>query len=73
MQTLTMHETPFSKSMASPIPKHQILDSSKLKEFVDDSFKLDEDGRKFSNWVKNTEGKREIAPYEQFLIFSVFL
>ena len=43
--------------------------SSKLKEFADDNFKFDENGRKFSNWVENTVGKGEIARYEQFLLF----
>ena len=28
--------------------KRQILDSSKLKEFADDNFKFDENGKKFS-------------------------
>ena len=28
------------------------LDSSKLKEFADDNFKFDENGRKFSKWEK---------------------
>ena len=42
---------------------------SKLKEFTDDNFKLDENGRKLSKQVKNTVGKREIARYEQFLLF----
>ena len=46
-----------------------ILDSSKLKEFADDNFKFHENGRKFSKWVENTEGKGEIACYEQFLLF----
>ena len=32
----------------------QILDSSILKEFADDNFKLDENDRKFSNRVENT-------------------
>ena len=32
----------------------QMLDSSKLKEFADNIFKYDENGRKFSKWVKNT-------------------
>ena len=32
----------------SPFPKKQILDSSKLKEFEDDNFKFDGNGRKFS-------------------------
>ena len=29
-------------------PNGQILDSSKLKEFADDDFKFDENGREFS-------------------------
>ena len=52
-----------------PFPKQQILDSSKLKEFADNKFKFDKDGRKFSKWVENTAGKGEIACYEQFLLF----
>ena len=40
-----------------------------LTEFADDNFKFDENGRKFSKMVKNTVGKREIAHYEQFLLF----
>ena len=39
------------------ITRQQILDSSKLKEFADDNFKFDENGRKLSNWVENTVGK----------------
>ena len=35
-------------------PPEKILDSSKLKEFADDNFELDENGRKFSKWVENT-------------------
>ena len=31
-----------------PFPKQQILDSSKLKDFADDNFKFEENGRKFS-------------------------
>ena len=40
-----------------------------MKEFADDNFKLDENGRKLSKWVENTAGKGEIARYEQFLLF----
>ena len=47
----------------------QILDSSKLKEFADDNFKFDKNGRKLSKWVENTAGKGEIAHYVQFLLF----
>ena len=49
--------------------RRQILDSSKLKEFADDNFKFDENGRKLSKRVENTVGKGEIARYEQFLLF----
>ena len=52
-----------------PITRRQILDSSKLKEFADDNFKFDENGRKLSKRVENTVGKGEIARYEQFLLF----
>ena len=50
-------------------PNDKILDSSKLKEFTDDNFKFDENGRKLSKRVKNTVGKGEIACYEQFILF----
>ena len=45
------------------------LDSSKLRQFADDNFKFDEDGRKLSKRVENTVGKGKIACYEQFLFF----
>ena len=51
-------------------PKGQILDFSKLKEFADDNFKFERNGRKFSKWIENTVEKGEIARYEQFLLFS---
>ena len=44
-----------------------MLESSKLKEFADNNFKFDENGKKLSKWVENTLGKGEIARYEQFL------
>ena len=44
-----------------PITRLQILDSSELKEFADDNFKFDENGRKLSKRVENTVGKGEIA------------
>ena len=40
-----------------------------MKEFADDNFKFDENERKLSKRVENTVGKREIARYEQFLLF----
>ena len=51
------------------LSQRQILDSAKLKEFADDNFKFDLNGKKFSNRVENTVGKGEIARYEQFLLF----
>ena len=47
-------------------PKKQILGSSKVKEFADDNFKFEENGRKLSKRVENTVGKGEIARYECF-------
>ena len=40
-----------------------------MKEFADDNFKFDENGRKLFKRVENTVGKGEIASYEQFLLF----
>ena len=60
---------PISGASNKPITRRQILDSSKLKEFADNNFKFDENGRKLSKRVENTEGKGEIARYEQFLLF----
>ena len=49
--------------------RRQILDFSKLKEFADNNFRFDENGRKLSIQVENTAGKGEIACYKQFLLF----
>ena len=53
----------------NPLPDDKILDRSKLKQSADNSFKYDENSRKFSKQVENTVGKGEIARYEQFLLF----
>ena len=53
----------------NPFPYEQILDSSKLKEFADDNFEFDENGRKLFKGVENTFGKGEISRNEQFLLF----
>ena len=47
----------------------KFLDSSKVKDFADDKFKLSENGGQFSKRVENTVGKGEIARNEQFLFF----
>ena len=41
-----------------------------MKEFADENFKFDENGRRLSKQVENNVGKGEIARYEQFLLFS---
>ena len=46
--------------------------TNKLKEFADDNFKFNKNGRKLSKQIENTAGKGEIARYEQFLLFPVF-
>ena len=58
-----------SPFVSQPISRQQIfIDRSKLKPSADDSFKFDENSRKFSKHVENTVGKGEIARYEQFLL-----
>ena len=44
-----------------PFTERQILNSSKLKEFADNRFKLGENCRKFFIRVENTVRKVEIA------------
>ena len=52
-----------------PLPDDKILDSFKSKEFADDNFKFDENGRKLSKKLENTVGKGEIARYAEFHLF----
>ena len=47
----------------------QGLDSSKLEDFGDESFKFDDYGEKYPERIENAVGKGEIARYEQFLLF----
>ena len=49
--------------------KQQILDFFKLKEFKDDDFEFNENGRELSNQIENTVEKGKIARYKQFLLF----
>ena len=61
----TLYGTYFSfEKHFNPLP-----DSSKLKEFADDNFRFDENGRKLSKQVENTMGKGEIARHKKFLFF----
>ena len=39
------------------------------KKLADNNFKSDGNGAKFSKSVENTVGKRDIARYEQFLLY----
>ena len=52
----------------NPFPNDK-FNSSKPKEFADDNFKFDENGRKFQKRGENIVGKGEIARYDQFLLF----
>ena len=58
-----------TQSPVEPFPKRQILHSSKLREFANDIFKFDENGRKFSNQVKKHGG---VGGKEKLLIMSNF-
>ena len=55
-------------AILNPFPNDKIL-TSKQKDFAEDNFKFDENGRKFFEWVENTVGNGEIARFEQFLLF----
>ena len=66
---MNIDDHPSISNGLNPLPDNKILDWSKLKEFADDNFKFDENGRKLSKWVENTVGKGEIARYQQFLLY----
>ena len=55
--------------MGQLFTKPEIFDTSKMKEFADDNFKFEGNGRMFPKRIENTEEKREMACYAQFLIF----
>ena len=48
------------------------LDSSKLKDFAEDNFKFDENGKKFSELEENTLHKGQIAREKDKLLPSNF-
>ena len=54
-------------SIRSQMTNFRLLQTERV--CADDSFKFDENGRKFSKRRENTLGKGEIAHYEQFLLF----
>ena len=51
------------------LPKLQMLNSSKFKQFAHHNFKFDENGEKVCKREENAVEKGEIARYEQFLLF----
>ena len=55
--------------MILSFPKRHFLDSSKMTEFADADFVVDENCWKVSELVENTVGKGEIACYKQFILF----
>ena len=57
-----------------PFSKRQILDSSEMKEFADDSFRFDENGRKFFKWVETLREKEKLLVTSNFSFsHSVFI
>ena len=52
----------------TPFPNEKFYTLPNPKFLADNNFKLNENDRKFSRRVENTEGKGEIARYEQFLL-----
>ena len=64
-----MDQRTYSLTILNPLPDDEILDWSKLKQSAGDNFEFDVNSKNFSKLVENTEGKGEIARYEQFLLF----
>ena len=58
----------FLVGIGNPFPNDK-LKTLKFKQFADDNFKFDENGKNFSKRVENTIGKAEIPHYEHFLLF----
>ena len=59
---------PWGKTLSLTLSQMINFRLFRSKEFADDNFKFDENGRKFSRRVENTVGKGKIAHYEQFLL-----
>ena len=52
--------SPATSLVFNPFPNNNFYCST-FREFADDNFKCDENGRHFSKFVENTVGKGEIA------------
>ena len=53
------------------LSRKKILAIPKLKEYADENFKFDGNGRQFFKQVENTVGKGEITCYKQFHLFPL--
>ena len=51
------------ENLINSLPDDKFLDSSKLKEFADNNFKFDENGRKLSKRIENAVGKGEMSNF----------
>ena len=66
----------FGKGLS--LSQTSILDASKLKEFTDDNFKFNGNGRKFCKWIECTVGKRmnclsrAISPFRTVLLKDLY-
>ena len=65
-------ELPIQANTNKPFPKRQILDSSKLKEFADNKFKFDENGRKLQTGRKHWEKEKLLVTSNFSFSHSVF-
>ena len=67
---LALQQRPLNK----PFPNNKFYNNRLLhiERVLSKAFKFDENGRNFSKRIENTMGKREIASYEQFLLFPKF-
>ena len=61
MQSDRVLNSPLPYHLLKPFPTQQNFDSSKLKKFADDNFEFNENGRKLSKRVENTDGNGEIV------------
>ena len=62
------------KNILNPFPNDKFLDSTKLKKFADDNFKLSENGGKFSKRVETLWEKEKLLFTSNFSFsHSVFV
>ena len=59
----------FMFSFFNSLPNDQILDMTKLKAFADDKLNVGKVTISLLDRVENTEGNRENAGYQHFLLF----